>query len=81
MRVDDLRVRRTPCGKADGVLSRSALAPVDNLGREEKGDHPGDHKLLTCADAPADLQVIIPQYVTCIHCGIPRGLRSPQQRG
>ena len=25
--------------------------------REETGDHPGDHKLLTCKDAPADIQV------------------------
>lgn len=25
--------------------------------REETGDHPGNHKLLICADAPEELQV------------------------
>lgn len=32
--------------------------------REESGDHPGDHKLLTCKDAPADIQVNITS--TCV---------------
>lgn len=27
--------------------------------REESGDHPGDHKLLTCKDASPDVQVKI----------------------
>lgn len=31
--------------------------PVFADTREETGDHPGDHKLLTCKDAPADIQV------------------------
>lgn len=31
--------------------------PVRDGNREESGDHPGDHKLLTCKDAPADIQV------------------------
>lgn len=29
------------------------------LCKEETGDHPGDHKLLTCKDAPADIQAKI----------------------